>query len=230
MTSTATITVVIAEDDDLLRDGLSYLIDAQPDLTVVGQASDGHEAVELVERLHPDVVVMDIRMPHLDGIEATRRIKAQSDPPRVLVLTVFGQDDYVYRAFQHGADGFLLKRVHSDELHTAIRTVAAGHALIAPSVTRGLIDRYTCRSEPVDLIDCYGLTDREIDVLAELAAGHSNDDIARRLDISDHTVKTHLSSIFAKTDCTSRVQAVILAYDTGLAHPHPPPAQHRADT
>lgn len=212
--------VVIADDDDLLRDALAYLIDAVDDLAVVGQAPDGASAVDIVAETAPDVVLMDIRMPGLDGIEATRRIKARPAAPRVLMLTVFGQEEFLYRALRNGADGFLPKRVRSEDLCQAIRIVADGHALIDPSLTRAVIDRYVAHhTDAVDLAATYRLTDREIDVLAELAAGRSNDEIARRLQISEHTVKTHLTSIFAKTGCVSRVQAVILAYDCGLATP-----------
>lgn len=217
----APLRIVIADDDDLLRDALSYLIDDRDGLTIVGQAADGAEAVQLAENLAPDLVLMDIRMPVLDGLDATLQIKARPNPPRVLVLTVVGQDQYVYQAFRNGADGFLPKRVRSEDLEAAIRTVASGHALIAPEITRTVIDRFiTLSGEATDLID-YGLTDREIDVLAQLASGQTNDEIARRLEISDHTVKTHLSSIFSKTGCTTRVQAVIFAYDHGLVRPRP---------
>lgn len=218
----AALRIVIADDDDLLRDGLSYLISAQAGMTIVGQASDGEQAVRLTRELRPDLVLMDIRMPKLDGLDATLQIKAQRDPPRVLVLTVLGQEEYVYRAFRNGADGFLPKRVRTEDLEAAIRTVANGHALIAPELTRDLINRYiTHNGEATNLAAKYGLTDREIDVLAQLGAGQTNDEIAQHLDITDHTVKTHLSSIFSKTGTTSRVQAVIFAYDNGLVRPQP---------
>lgn len=213
--------IVIADDDDLLRDALSYLIDAREGMEIVGQAADGEEAVRLAETLAPDLVLMDIRMPVLDGLDATLQIKAKPNPPKILVLTVLGQEQYVYQAFRNGADGFLPKRVRSEDLESAIRTVANGHALIAPEITRTVIDRFiTLAGEATDLIQ-YGFTDREIDVLAQLASGQTNDEIAEQLDISDHTVKTHLSSIFAKTGCASRVQAVIFAYDHGLVRPRP---------
>lgn len=218
---TTPLRIVIADDDDLLRDALSYLIDARDGMTIVGQAADGEEAVRLVETLAPDLVLMDIRMPVLDGLDATLQIKAKPNPPRILVLTVLGQEQYVYQAFRNGADGFLPKRVRSEDLEAAIRTVADGHALIAPEITRTVIDRFiTLAGEATDLIE-YGFTDREIDVLAQLASGQTNDEIAQQLEISDHTVKTHLSSIFAKSGCTSRVQAVIFAYDHGLVRPRP---------
>lgn len=214
------IRVAIIDDDELLRDGLAYVIDAADGLHVVGQADDGTGAVALVTATQPDVVVMDIRMPRLDGIAATTRVKAMPDAPAVLVLTVFGQEQYVYRALRAGADGFLPKRVPGVELCRAIHTVAAGHSLIDPTLTRAVIDHYVeQRLVPVDLAGEYDLTEREIDVLAELAAGRSNDEVGRRLGISEHTVKTHLTSLFAKTGVRGRVQAVIFAFDCGLTAP-----------
>lgn len=216
------IRVVVVDDDGLLRDSLSYLLDADPDITVVGTADDGDRALRTVDELRPDVVLMDVRMPRLDGIEATRLVKSRLDPPRVLVLSVFGHDDYVFRALRAGADGFLPKRVRGEDLCRAIKIVASGDALVDPSLTRALVQRFVGgRVDAVDLADDFGLSDREIDVLAELAAGKTNDEIAGGLAITEHTVKSHLASIFAKVGCTNRVQAVIFAFDAGLAVPHP---------
>jgi DNA-binding NarL/FixJ family response regulator len=211
------ITVVIADDDGLLRRGLTYIIQADQDIVVVGEAADGSSITDVVNRLHPGVVLMDVRMPGLDGIEATLRIKAADSPPRVLILSSFSDDESVVDAFRCGADGYVLKRISPEDLRTAIRIVASGDALVHPGITRDLIDRYVVYQGPkVDLSRLYGLTDREIDVLTELAAGRTNDAIAEHLQVTIHTVKTHLARIFAKTGCTSRVQAAILAFESGL--------------
>ncbi|WP_205528441.1 response regulator [Desertimonas flava] len=213
---------MLADDDELLRESLAYLIESQDDLRVVGQAANGQDAVHLATSLTVDVVVLDIRMPGIDGIEAVRLIKARPAAPGVLMLTTFDQDEYVFDAFRHGADGFLLKRARPDDLYRAIRTVARGDALVDPEVTRTLIGKYAQASEPtIDVATLFKLTQREIDALTELAAGRSNEEIAVQLDVTPQTVKSHLSSAFSKIHCKTRVQAVIFAYDVGLATPRP---------
>jgi DNA-binding NarL/FixJ family response regulator len=215
-----TIRVVLADDQPIVRAGFQTILDAQPDIEVVGEAADGVEAVAVVERLRPDVVVMDIRMPNLDGISATRRIfeRDSSGATKVLVLTTFDLDDYVYDSLAAGASGFLLKDAGPEQLTEAIRVVAAGDALLAPSVTRRLIDdvvgagrRRLARPPELD-----ELTPRELEVLRLVAAGLSNAEIAERLVVEETTVKTHVSRVLAKLGLRDRVQAVILAYEIGL--------------
>jgi DNA-binding NarL/FixJ family response regulator len=216
------IEVLLADDEELIRMGLARIIDAQPDMTIVAEVSDGEEAVDVAERLRPDVVLMDVRMPRLDGLRATQRLHARGIRTQILVLTTFDSDDYVYRSLRAGAAGFLLKRTSSEELLRAIRVVADGDAIIEPSVTKRLIDKFAQPGiEPIDLAEQYGLTDREIGVLSELATGASNADIAKRLNVSAHTVKSHVSHVLGKIGCETRVQAVVFAFDTGLAMPHP---------
>jgi DNA-binding NarL/FixJ family response regulator len=214
------IRVLIADDQDLVRTGFRVILSAEADIDVVGEADDGREAIEAAAALHPDVVVMDIRMPNLDGIEATRRIAAAARAPRVLILTTFDLDEYVYEALRAGASGFLLKDAGADELIHAVRVVAAGDALLAPSITRRLIEDYARRparrEQPAALAD---LTPRELEVLRLLARGLSNADIARDLVLGDATVKTHVARIFAKLDLHDRAQAVVLAYESGLVQP-----------
>ena len=196
------------------------IVNAEPDLEVVGEASDGRETIEAVGRLHPNVVLMDIRMPNLDGIEATRRITARDQAARVLILTTFDLDAYVYDALRAGASGFMLKDAGAEELVHAVRIVASGDALLAPSITRRLIEDYArrppWREQPEALAD---LTPRELEVLRLLARGSSNAEIARELVLGDATVKTHVARIFAKLDLHDRAQAVVLAYETGLVQP-----------
>jgi DNA-binding NarL/FixJ family response regulator len=216
------INVVVAEDQALVRTGYVTIFDAQPDMAVVGQAEDGDTAVRLVERLRPDVVVMDIRMPLLNGIEATRRLAGPDvdSPAKVLVVTTFNLDEYVYEALRAGASGFLLKDAPPDDLVGAVRTVAAGEALLAPAVTRSLIGRYADRVRPVAQADPLDLlTVREREVLTLIADGLSNAEIAATLVISHETVKTYVSRILTKLGLRDRVQAVVLAYRTGLVHP-----------
>jgi len=212
--------VLVVDDEALLRTAFTSLIDAEEDLRVVGEASDGERAVELAARLSPDVVVMDVRMPGMDGIEATRRITAAgtTGAPRVLILTTFDLDEYVFDALRAGASGFALKSRPLDELLGAIRVIAAGEALLAPSVTRRLIahfsrrDRRPADGEPdVDL-----LTEREREVLALIAQGLSNSEITDRLHVSLPTVKTHVSRILSKLGARDRTQLVVLAYESGL--------------
>jgi DNA-binding NarL/FixJ family response regulator len=212
------IRVVVADDQELVRAGMRTILAAQGDLEVVGEAGDGREAVEAVRRLRPDVVVMDVRMPVMDGLEATRRIVAEPDPPQVLVLTTFDLDEYVYEALRAGAGGFLLKGAPTDQVVEAVRVVASGDALIAPSVTRRLIDEFARRprtdAPPAPELD--ELTEREREVLDLVARGFSNPEIAAELVVTAATVKTHVAHILSKLGVRDRVQAVILLYEAGL--------------
>jgi DNA-binding NarL/FixJ family response regulator len=215
------IRVVLADDQALVRGGFRMILDARPDLEVVGEAADGAEAVGLVERLTPDIVLMDVRMPEVDGIEATRRIVASGSPARVIVLTTYDVDDSVFAALRAGASGFMLKDVRPGDLVEAIRVVARGDALLAPSVTRRLLDRFAGSlpgpaETPPDLGE---LTEREVEVLRLVALALSNAEIAASLVVSEATVKTHVSSILRKLGLRDRVQAVVLAYDVGLVQP-----------
>jgi DNA-binding NarL/FixJ family response regulator len=214
------IRVLLADDQRLVRAGFRMILRAEPDIEVVGEAGDGVEAVEAAKRLRPDVVLMDIRMPRLNGIEATRLLLALPDPPRVLVVTTFDLDQYVYETLRLGASGFLLKDAPEDQLIAAIRTVVKGVALLDHEVTRRLIDAFAGRAEadrnPAEL---KGLTPREMDVLRRLAHGRSNAEIARELYLSEATVKTHVAHILAKLGLASRTQAVVLAYETRLVRP-----------
>ena len=216
------IRILIADDHELLRDGLRGMLDAQEDMEVVGEAPDGAQAVDEAIRLHPDVVIMDIRMPRLDGIEATKRLKAQGErAPRVLVLTTFDLDEYVYEALRAGAGGFMLKDAPPRQLAEAVRTVAAGESLLAPAVTKRLIERYVSRP-PADTVRrerFAELTERELGVLKLLTRGLSNVEIGERLFLSEATVKTHVTRVLSKLGVRDRVQAVVLAYESGLAHP-----------
>jgi DNA-binding NarL/FixJ family response regulator len=215
------IKVLIADDQALVRGGFRMILEAQPDIEVVGEASDGREALASVRELQPDVVLMDVRMPELDGLEATRRLHLNADAPRVLVLTTFDNDEYVYEAMKAGASGFLLKAVRPEQLAEAVRVVAAGDTLLAPSITRRLIEEFVQRPPPSvrtpdQLAD---LTARELEVLQLVGRGMSNAAIAQRLVLSEATVKTHLTHILRKLDLADRVQAVVLAYETGLVRP-----------
>nr|WP_277820205.1 response regulator transcription factor [Actinomadura sp. RB99] len=214
---------MVADDQDLVRAGFSMIIEARDDLTVVGEAGDGESAVRAAERLRPDVVLMDVRMPGVDGIAATRRITASADPPKVIILTTFDLDEPLYAALRAGAAGFLLKDVRPDDLAEAIRVVARGDALLAPSVTRRLLDRFTATEPraPVRPEALAELTDREMQTLELVARAASNAEIAARLVVTEATVKTHVSSILRKLGLRDRVQAVVLAYDLGLVRPRP---------
>lgn len=218
-------TVLLVDDQALLREGLRMMVDAQPDLQVVGEASDGAEAVTKALQLRPDVVVMDIRMPVLDGVEATRCICEREPPPggpRVIVLTTFDLDEYVVAALQAGASGFLLKDAPPADILAAIRIVAAGDALLAPSVTRRLIDRFTTRPGLANLAPPAGwdtLTDREREVMGLITRGLSNAEIGATLFLSEATVKTHVGRVLMKLGVRDRVQLVILAYERGLVDP-----------
>ena len=222
-----TVRVLLADDQALLRQGFAMILAAQADMEVVGEAADGAEAVRLASLLRPDVVLMDVRMPGFDGIEATRRITALEPGVRILILTTFDLDKYAFDGLRAGASGFLLKNVRPAELLGGIRAVAAGDAVLAPSTTRRLLDAYgdlfgrdvdpaTPRTDTLE-----ALTSRERDVFAELAAGHSNREVADHLFLSETTVKTHVVRILAKLELRDRVQAVIFAYQNGLARPGP---------
>ena len=214
------IRILIADDQELVRTGFRVVLDAEPDLEVVGEAGDGFAALDAVETLRPDIVLMDIRMPNLDGIEATRRIAAGDGSPRILILTTFDLDDYVYEALRAGASGFLLKDARAEELQQAVRTVASGNALLSPAITRRLIESYTRRPPPtLHPAPLAELTPRELEVLRHLARGLSNTEIAHELVIGDATIKTHVARIFSKLDLHDRAQAVVLAYESGLVQP-----------
>ncbi|MGH3009862.1 MAG: response regulator [Gaiellaceae bacterium] len=219
------ISVLIADDQALVRGGFRMILEAEDDLEIAGEAEDGAQAVELTRAARPDVVLMDVRMPTLDGIAATERIVAEGTPSRVLVLTTFDQDEIVYRAMKAGASGFLLKSVPPARLADAVRTIAAGEALLAPTVTRRLVEQFVRRPPPGqdDPPELAELTDREREVLRLIGRGRSNAEIAAELVIGEATVKTHVNRIFSKLHLRDRVQAVVLAYETGLVHPgeHP---------
>ena len=216
---TGPIRVLVADDQMLIRTGLVTIIDAQPDLEVVGECGDGRAAVELAGRLRPDVVVMDVRMPVLDGIEATRRLAGAGvpDPVKVLVVTTFNLDEHVYEALRAGASGFLLKDAPPSQLLGGIRTVSTGAALLDPEVTRRLVGKFAARIRPADGEPDVPLTPRELEVLRLIADGLSNSEIASALFISPETVKTFVSRILAKLGLRDRVQAVVYAYRHGLA-------------
>ncbi|QZY29665.1 response regulator [Nocardioides coralli] len=218
MTDPATIRVLLADDQPLVRTGLRMILGTEPDLEVVGEAADGRAAIDACAELAPDVVLMDVRMPGVDGIEATRAVTALPDPPRVLVLTTFDLDEVVYDALRAGASGFLLKDAPEERLVTAIRVVAEGGSLFAPSVTRRLIAEFSQRA-PRSTVDLGALTEREQEVLRLVARGRSNAEIAGELFVSENTVKTHVARVLMKLGVRDRVQAVVLAYESGLVRP-----------
>ena len=219
----AVIRVLLADDQRLVRSGFRMILRADPGLDVVGEAGDGVEAVALARELRPDVVLMDVRMPRLDGIEATRQLLREQEPPRVLVLTTFDLDEYVYAALRAGASGFLLKDAPEEQLAAAIRVAADGGALFSPGVTRRLIERFTALDPDVATPPRLDeLTARELEVLRLIARGLSNAEIAAELVVSDHTVKTHVARVLAKLDLRDRTQAVIAAYESGSSAPAPP--------
>jgi DNA-binding NarL/FixJ family response regulator len=217
------IKVLVVDDQALVREGFGALLDAQPDIEVVGSAEDGAQAVDSVRRLGPDIVLMDVRMPVMDGLEATRQVLALplAVQPRVIMLTTFDLDDYVFEALRSGASGFLLKDAKADDLVQAVRVVAAGDALLAPSVTRRLVEDFARRpaaNRPrPDRLQV--LTERETEVLKLVARGLSNREIASTLVLAEQTVKTHVSRIFMKLDLRDRAQGVVIAYETGLVAP-----------
>lgn len=219
-----TIRVVVADDQELVRSGFAMILDVQPDIEVVAEAGDGAEAVDAVRRHAPDVALLDIRMPRVDGIEACRAISAAGDC-RTVMLTTFDSDEYVYEALHAGASGFLLKDVRRDDLVHAVRVVARGDSLLAPSVARRLVEQYTRPAartrRPDPRLDV--LTARERETLLLLARGLSNAEIAAELVVSDHTVKTHVGNVLAKLGLRDRIQAVICAYETGLVAAGDPP-------
>jgi len=214
--------VLLADDQPLLRTGFRMVLGAQPDLDIVGEAGDGVEAVALARRLLPDVVLMDVRMPRMDGVAATREIVGARLPVRVLVLTTFDLDEYIVGALRAGASGFLSKDVPADDLVAAIRTVAAGDAVVAPRILRRLLDRFAAAlpdpaSTPPTALST--LTEREREVLVQVARGLSNAEIARKLSVSETTIKTHVGHLLTKLGLRDRVQAVVLAYESGLVRP-----------
>jgi DNA-binding NarL/FixJ family response regulator len=216
-----TIRVAIADDQELVRTGFTLILDSEPDIEVVGGAGNGREAIAVCRRTRPDVVLMDVRMPEMDGIAATRELLADDTcPTRVLILTTFDLDEYVYDAVTAGASGFLLKDTPADDLVKAIRVVASGDALLAPSVTRRLIERFTRETNAyASTPGLDDLTDRETEVLALMARGHSNNEIATELFLGETTVKTHVSRVLMKLGVRDRVQAVIAAYESGIVRP-----------
>ena len=216
-----TVSVLIADDQGLVRAGFRKLLESEPGVRVVAEAADGLEAVALARRLQPDVVLMDIRMPRLDGLEATRRLLDGPTRTRVVMLTTFDLDEYVFDALTAGASGFLLKDAPPEQLIAAIQVVAGGDALLAPSITRRLIEEFVRRPPPRSSPPrrLGGLTARELDVLRLLARGLSNAEIAAELVLGEATVKTHIGNLLTKLDLRDRVQAVVLAYESGLVHP-----------
>jgi DNA-binding NarL/FixJ family response regulator len=214
------IRVLLADDQRLVRSGFRLILRADPELEVVGEAGDGVEAVQLARELRPDVVLMDVRMPKVDGIEATRRLLREPEPPRVLVLTTFDLDEYVFSALRAGASGFLLKDAPEEQLIAAIRVAADGGALFSAGVTRRLIERFAALGEPAeDPPAVADLTARELEVLKLVSRGLSNAEIARTLVVSEHTVKTHVARMLTKLGLRDRTQAVILAYESGIVRP-----------
>lgn len=221
---TVVIRVLIVDDQAVIRTGLRTMLEHEGDLTIVGEAGDGAEAVDVVDRAAPDVVLMDVRMPRVDGIEATRRIMSRASPPAVLVLTTFDDDEYVFGALRAGAAGFLLKDAGPDVLVAAVRTVAAGEALVDPAVTRRLVERWATLEEanaPAPHVpdSVARLSAREREILVGLARGRTNRELADELIVSEATVKSHVSNLLTKLGVRSRVQAVVLAYEAGVVRP-----------
>jgi DNA-binding NarL/FixJ family response regulator len=214
-----TIRVLVADDQSMVRAGFRVLLAGEPDIEVVAEASNGLEAVDKAARFNPSVVLMDIRMPELDGLEATRRILGEDDAARILILTTFDLDEYVYEALRIGASGFVLKDDPPEQLLAAIRTVAGGDALLSPAITKRVIKQFTRIPRPTPPPELAQLTERELDVFRLIARGLSNAEIGRQLYISETTVKTHITHILQKLQLRDRVQAVVLAYQTGLVDP-----------
>ncbi|MBJ7902650.1 response regulator transcription factor [Streptomyces sp. DSM 110735] len=214
------VTVLLVDDEPLVRAGLRAMLDAQPDIEVVGEAADGAAVIPLVRRLRPDVVAMDVRMPLLDGIEATRAVlRTVTDPPKIVVVTTFEEDEYVYEALRAGADGFLLKRARPEEIAHAVRLVAAGDSLLFPASVRQLAARYGGERPASDPLAAARLTEREAEVLRLMARGLTNAEIAGRLVVGVETVKSHVSAVLAKLGARDRTQAVIAAYESGFVAP-----------
>jgi DNA-binding NarL/FixJ family response regulator len=213
------ITVLIVDDQAMVRGGLRLILEAEDDINVIAEAENGEEGVRLTRREQPDVVLMDVRMPVMDGLEATRQITEQTESTRVIVLTTFDLDEYVYGALRNGASGFLLKDADGDQLVEAVRVIASGDALIAPSVTRRLISEFADRPELTEIKGFDELTEREVEVLGLVAKGLANSEIGETLFVSESTVKTHVSHILTKLQLRDRVQAVVAAYESGLATP-----------
>jgi DNA-binding NarL/FixJ family response regulator len=215
------IRVLIADDQTLVRSGFRMILEAQQDIEVVGEAGDGRAAVDLARALRPDVVLMDIRMPGTDGLQAARQVLDQPNPPRVIMLTTFDLDEYVYAALRAGASGFLLKDVRPEQLAEAVRSVVTGDTLLSPAVTRRLVEQYLRRPPPGagTTARLASVTGREVDVLRLIARGRSNAEIARSLFVSETTVKTHVTHLFAKLGLRDRAQAVVVAYEAGLVEP-----------
>jgi DNA-binding NarL/FixJ family response regulator len=212
--------VLLADDQALVRDGFRSILEREPDLEVVGEAADGVEAVQLSRQLRPDVVLMDIRMPLLDGLDATRRVLDGPSPPRVLVLTTFDRNDWVYEALRAGASGFLLKDVRGPALVAAVRTVAAGDAMLSPAITRRLIEAYVVRQGvPEPGPGEHGLSERECEVLRQIALGRSNSEIASAMFLGVSTVKTYVNRLLGKLDLRDRTQAAVWAYEHGIVRP-----------
>ena len=213
------IRVLVADDQALVRGGFRMILDERADLELVGEAENGEQAIELARSLDPDVILMDVRMPGVDGVEATRRLVEEEARARILVLTTFDIDEYVYAAVVAGASGFLLKDVEPEQLVDAIRVVAAGNSLFGPAATQRLVERFASGSPPSDARSLDALTDREREILTLIASGLSNAELAERLHLSETTVKTHVSAVLRKLGVRDRVQAVIAAYDAGLVRP-----------
>lgn len=222
MTAARTVRIVVADDHQVVRDGFAELLNTQPDFTVIATASDGVEAVRICNEIHPDVVLMDVRMPVMDGIEATRQLaRLAGGVPRVLILTTFDLDEYVYDALRAGASGFLLKDGTAERLFDAVRVIADGEALLAPAVTRRLISEFATqwRAPSASSAAFHSLTPRETEILRLVAEGLSNAEVADRLVITEETVKTHVSRVLSKLGLRDRTQAVIAAYESGLVVP-----------
>ena len=218
------IRILVVDDEPLVRSGVRMILESEEDIEVVGEAADGNEALEQARELAPDVVILDVRMPGLDGIETTRRLLKRAEAPRILILTTFDLDEYVYEAMKAGASGFILKNVPPAKLVDAVRTVADGEALLAPAITRRMIERFVRRApagtgRPVQLAE---LTERELSVLRLIARGLSNAEIAASLFLSEATVKSHVNRVLSKLDLRDRTQATVLAYETGLVEPGDP--------
>ncbi len=214
------ISLLLCDDQHLVRSGFRMIVETESDLHVVGEAENGRAAVSMTRQLAPDVVLMDVQMPEMDGLKATAKLMELADPPKVIILTTFERDDYVFAALRNGASGFILKNAPPEQLIEAVRVVAAGNALLAPSVTRRIVEEFARRPAPAAKADELDrLTEREIEVLRVIAEGLANSEIAKRLFVSETTVKSHVSSVLTKLGLRDRVQAVVYAYENGLVQP-----------